>query len=455
MSTDKYEIMRARDFITEAKGLFGRRVGDRFADDNGNVVSFRSVQMFPSTTPGDAYPDDRAMLVAFSEVTNGFDAEQVNVLNKLKNRAFAIAKLNHDDGSEELWVKWFVKVPANLVSGAWGNKETPPGWQLQIKSAIKARSGMTPQDLIKTDTDFPLDPATIVDRVRQMGASPEIVAGLQQMAEGEQYPNFEGLGDQVEAVRDHLAEIFVPIALAQGWIGGDAEVARQQILKANWTDCKIRWPQNKNNNLVDSEIIAPNGAILGISNKGNKGAKASVKNIFDAIAKAPPQMVEQYRNVADLIDIINKQSAKEGPLLLAKNMGMISESLADEIRGLLKQVTQDTGRLSKEAHSLFSRYGSRPGSVGYSVGNVLLANVAKSVASAINTDAQFSEACLAFLNQASIVQIYTMASNEGGIAVVDNYQSKFPPNYSGKVVLDAGKNYTSTEVKGKFAFDIN
>ena len=454
MSTDKYEIMRARDFIFEAKGLFGRKVGDKFADDNGNVVSFKSVHMFPNTTPNDAYADDRAMLVAFSEATNGVDAEQVNILNKARNRAFALATLTYEDNSEELWVKWFTKVPTNLM-GAWTNKETPPGWQLQIKTAIKARSGMTPQDLIRSDADFPLDPAAIVARVQQMGASPEIVAGLQEMADGEQYPNFAGLGDQVEAVRDHLAEIFVPIALAQGWVGGDAEVARQQILKANWTDCKIRWPQNKNHNLVDSEIIAPNGAILGISNKGNKGAKASVKNIFDAIAKAPPQMVAHYQNVADLIDIINKQTAKEGPLLLAENMGMISKSLADEIRGLLQQVTQDTGRLSKEAHSLFSRYGSRPGSVGYSVGNVLLANVAKSVASAINTDAQFSEACLTFLNQASIVQIYTMASNEGGIAVIDAYQSKFPPNYSGKVVLDAGKNYTSTEVKGKFAFDIN
>ena len=446
--------MRARDFITEAKGLFGRKIGDKFADDNGNVVSFKSVQMLPSTTPNDGYPDDRAMMVALTQITNGFDVEQVNVLNKARNRAFAIATLNFEDGSEELWVKWFTKVPNNLM-GSWTNKETPPGWQLQIKTAVKARSGMTPQDLIRTDQEFPLDPAAIVARVQQMGASPEIVAGLQEMADGEQYANFQGLGDQVEAVRDHLAEIFVPIALAQGFIGGDAEVARQQILKANWTDCKIRWPQNKNNNLVDSEIIAPNGAILGISNKGDKGAKASVKNIFDAIAKAPPQMVDQYRNVADLIDIINKQSAKEGPLVLAENMGMISKELGNEIRGLLQQVTQDTSRLSKEAHALFSRYGSRPGSVGYSIGNVLLANVAKSVASAINTDSQFSEACLTFLNQASIVQIYTNMSNESGIAVIDSYRAKFPPNYSGKVVLDAGKNYTSTEIKGKFAFDIN
>ena len=446
--------MRARDFIYEAKGLFGRKVGDQFADDNGNVVSFKGIEIFPSNTPNDAYPDERAMMTAYSEVTKGMDADQVNVLNKVRNRAFAIARLNYEDGSEEIWAKWFTKVPTNLM-GSWGNKEAPPGWQLQIKTAVKARSGMTPQDLIRTDAPFPMDPAAIIARVKQMGASSEIVAGLQEMADGEQYPNFAGLGDQVEAVRDHLAEIFIPIALAQGFIGGDAEVARQQILKTNWRDCKIHWPQAKNTNLIDSVITAPNGATLGISNKGDKGAKASVGNIFTAMQKAPPEMIEEYKDMVNLIETINQNTGKEGPLVLGQHLGVVSRELADEIRSLLKVVTQDTGKLSREAVALFGRYGSKPGSVGYSLGNVLLANCAKAVAGIVNLDPRFSEACLSFLNQASIVQIYTMASNEGGIAVIDGYRAKFPPNYSGKVILDAGKNYTSTEVKGKFAFDIN
>ena len=454
---DKYSIMRARDFVTEAKGLFGRKIGDQFADDNGNVVSFGSVEMFPSATPNDAYPDERAMITAYSQITKGTEADQVNVLNKMRNRAFAIARLSYEDGSEELWVKWFIKVPMNLM-GAWANKETPPGWQLQTKTAKKARSGMTPQDLIRTDNKFSMDPAAIIERVRSLNADPAIIAGLQQMADGDQYANFEGLGDQLEAVRDHLAEIYVPIALAMGYIGGDAEIARQSILNADWSSCQVNWPQAKNTNLIDSVITAPNGATLGISNKGDKGAKASVGNIFTAMMKAmndAPELVEQHQDMVNLVTTINQQSAKEGPLLLGTQLGIISEELANEIRGLLKQVTQDTSNLSDEATELFNRYGSRAGSVGYSIGNVLLANCAKSVASAVNIDTRFSAACLAFLNQASIVQIYTSMSNEGGVAVVDGYRAKFPPNYSGKVIMDAGKNYTSTEVKGKFAFDIN
>jgi hypothetical protein len=444
--------MRAFEFLTEAKGIFGRKIGDPFISDNGVTATFQGADIFPDTKTGSAYAtvDDMQLAVNDYQNTNGV-IDWVNKPNP-KTRAFAIAKLDTEDGTPIYWGRWYTTVPASLV-GTWANSETPAGWMFNSKTAKKARSGLTPQDLIKTQ-DYFKGAESVIETIRANGASPEIIEGLRMAALGNT-PVFKNQAENLAAIRDHLGEIIVPLALLGGGkiVGGDAESARTKILDAEWNECTVNWPQNKNHNLIDSNFYSATSS-LGISNKGNRGAFASVSNIYAAVQKASEQMKNTHKSAIDIINTIQTQNAKEGPIVLAQQFGIIDEYLAREIRENLKVVSTDTNRLSDNAKKHFALYGSVPASSGFSVGLVLLNNCAKAVAAKLNEDSQFQKSCMAFLNQASIIQVYMSARAVGNDVEITNMNCVYPPKFTGGVRIDAGKNYTSTTTKGKLSFDI-
>ena len=135
-------------------------------------------------------------------------------------------------------------------------------------------------------------------------------------------------------------------------------------------------------------------------------------------------------------------------------MGIIDKYLKDEILHHVDSKTNKPEEMSENAKKLFIAFGSRASSPGYNIGLVLLANCAKKVAEKLNDDNKFQEACRAFLNQASIIQVYTDAKVVDGDVHITGFRTVYPPNFDGKVIIDAGKNYTSTAIKGKFSFDI-
>ena len=58
------------------------------------------------------------------------------------------------------------------------------------------------------------------------------------------------------------------------------------------------------------------------------------------------------------------------------------------------------------------------------------------------------------LNQSSIVQIYTNIGKSGDDVILKDFRAVYPPNFQGKVMLEGGKNYYSSRVGGKMAFNI-
>mgnify|MGYP000438022714 CR=1 FL=1 len=447
--------MRFKELLFDSRGLFGRKEGDQFVNDNGVTAEFSSIQLYPSPQAGAAYEDPKQMLAQVNKIESKLrtNIEWVNTQHP-KTMAFAVAVLKGSDDKPILWGRWYTSVPAGNTS--WKNKEVPPGWKLNTRTAVKARTGFSPQDLIKTDNKFN-SAAAIIATVQKNGAPQEIVDGLKMAAAG-QMPVFKNMKDSNEAIRDYLGEIIQPIALMSGLVKGDASKAMGDILQVPYADCTVYWPQDRAHNLVDSIFINPNnGATLGVSSKGNSGANASVGNIYNAVHKAKntsPKLVKKYAKTANIVETLATTKAKEGPILLAKQLGLISEDLATEIFGLLKVVTSDSSGLSNEAKKIFAAYGSKPGTKGFNVGFVLLTNVAKMLADHINQDPEFSKGCLAFLNQASIIQVYTTTAVKGNDVVVTGFRCVFPPNYSGQVLVDAGKNYSSTMIKGRMSFKL-
>jgi hypothetical protein len=448
--------MRAIDFLPEAKGLFGRKPGEVFVDDNGNELTFQTIQMYPSDKANDGFPDAQGLQDAIEQVESQLGSKIAWINRSLSTtKAFAVAQFVDPKGTAHFWGRYYPKVPASLT-GTWSNTETPNNaWRLKTKTAAKVRSGLTPQDLIKGESAFTSN-QQIITTVSKNIQDPAITAGLEMLAAGK-LPVFKGQAANFEAIRDYLGEIMQPMGLKSGVISGDAEKARATILKSSWEQSPVIWPQAKNANLIDSFFRNPaTGATVGISSKGAKGADASVANIYAAIAKAREEgntkLLNTHKAMVDIVTTINNLSAIEGPLQLGTRYNIITPALADEIRGVLKSTKRDTQGLSRAANSLFKRYNSDPSVPGYNVGFVLLANVAKMVADAINADPKFGLSCLAFLNQASIVQVYTNAKVVGEDVQITGFKSVYPPNFKGTVLLNGGKNYYSTRIGGKIAF---
>ena len=449
--------MRANDFLIESKGLFGRRIGDPFSDKNGNIINFQGIDIYPSDKGNDAFPDEKSMINTYKQVSKNKDPQEVNQRNP-RARSFAIAHFALNDGSQYHWVKWFIKVPTNLLSSAWKNDEVPNdgnGWELALSSSKKSKTGLSPKELIQTDKEAFSTVPSIVDKIAP-GISEELRQGVGQIASGKLPATFVGQKDKFEAIRDNLGEVIQPIALMSGVVGGDAEKAAAEVLKAPYSKCKVVWPQSKTTRLIDSYFIAPTGETLGISSKGGNGAAASIDNIFAAIKKAKlnsPELVKKYNYAVSLIQILAENDSKQGPIQLGLKLKIISPELVDEINTYIRVPTKNSKKLSREAKLLVEDYIADVTNPGYNVGSHLVSAVAKKICQTVNNENRFSAACIAFLNQSSIIQVYTDAKVSGNDVQITGFRSVYPPNYSGKVLMTT-KLYGATTIKGKITFKI-
>ena len=452
--------MRSREFINtlliESRGLFGRSQGDIFVDDNGNEIKFDHIDMMPSDRPNDAYKDEKTMLKDLNQLTASADVEpvQVNMRNN-RARAFAVATLKYDDGSEEKWIKWAIVVPSNLL-GWWKNNEIPttgPRWTLKTKTAVKARSGLTPQDLIKTDKQSFGSVPSIVDRVAS-NLPEAIKQGIGMIANGQLPAIFVGQKDNMEAIRDHLGEIIQPIALMSGLIKGDADKAANDVLGGSFAESKVVWPQSKNTGLIDSYFIGPSGRTLGISSKGNKGANASVQNIESGMKNATPEWLAKNKQAVSIIRTISQSSAKLAPIALGIKLRLISEEEGSELLSYVNTPTKKPRNLNPNLKALMAKVVVKDyKQIGYSAGFHMLTGLAKEVVEVINSTPGFSKACMDILNQSDIMQVYTEAKIVGQDVHITGFRSVYPPTYSGRVNLTSGKVYYTTGIKGKFTFD--
>ena len=450
---------RVKEIISESRGLYGRLPGDKFKREN-TEIEFQDVTNYPEIGKFED-PDKRDEAISQLESQIGSQIEWMNIPNK-GSLGFAIATFTNTENSEKIfWGRYFREITPNMM-GKWSNKEVPPGWQLQHNTALKMEAGLDPQHLIATGK-WVGNTNQVIQLVKENGGDnpvvPKLVNALQELSSGNM-PNFENEREQLPAIRDYFGEIMGPIALRGGLdSNGQSETARQELLDgAEWNDCQVRWPQEMNYALVDSLFKGPNGAEVGISSKGGTtGASAGVTNIAKAMAKASEELLESHSKAVEIIKIINDNSALNGPFRLAEYFGFLPEGLEEEINSYIQQVKKDFTGLSKGAKELLSgKYGEvqDPDKVpGFNTGFALMSKLAKKITMHINTNIpEFSDGCLAFLNQSAIVQLYCKMGVKGPDTFVAEWRSVYPPQFAGKILLDSGKTYYSSRIGSKFSF---
>jgi hypothetical protein len=443
--------------LIESKGIMGRVLGDRFQKGD-DVLEFQSVNLYPTEEMEFDSPEQRDEFIQQLEQELGSQIEWTNVPNR-GSLSFGVAVFTDPALDDKLtyWGRYFRQKTADMM-GKWSNSQVPQGWKLQTAGAMKLDIGIDPQHLIKTDDPFNgvLD---VIQAVKTNSAGhdlSEMLVSSLETIHTQQHPVFPGQISNMPAIRDYFGEIMGPVALMSDMVGGQADDARDDLLSGQpWGSCNVFWPMAMNAPLVDSYLTAPDGTRVGISSKGGEGAKASVKNIFDGIAKATDEMKAQYQTTVNIVNIVQSNSAKDGPFRLAELYQQLPQGLEQEINGYMKAGKTDYAGISPAATELFN-YGTPKQDIpGFNTGYALLALLAKKVAMLINeAGPEFGEGCLAFINQSSIIQLYLKMGKQGTDTMVSSWRAIYPPNFRGQVTIDGSKNYYSSRIGGKFAFKL-
>lgn len=445
--------MKIRELLSEAKGLFGRSAGDLYTDELGNEYKFVKIETFPNQGKFESHDEFQE---AVEQVTHHYNDLIWVDKNPRSFGAFAVVTLQSDSNEEKHYAKIFSNISGNMFS-KWGNNGLP-GLTFRGKGANKANAGFKPQQLYPvSNSSFNSGKDLVNTLINSPTLNDHIKEGIQTLSNGA-LPVFKDEKENFESIRDFLGETLQVIAITTNpqLISGQLEAARSTILgNIRWQDCSIEFPPQQNYGLVDSLITAPSGEQIGISSKGGSGADASVKNIYDALKNSPDELrselTSKYPLTTNVITIIAKNRQDDGPIELGKTLGLITEENGLEIKAHLKNHHTDISKLSPWAQNFSKLYGTKE-SHGWNYGNLLLANLAKECAKKVNQDPSFSKGCLAFLNNAGIVQVYTKASVSNNDVKISSFESIYPPQFSGKILLNGSKNYYATRVSGKFAF---
>jgi hypothetical protein len=454
--------------LEKARGLLYRDAGDTFIqgpiDAPTATMSFVSATYYPSQ-PGQ-YETHDAMMLAAGNAED--DKPGVTWINQpIGNmRAFAVLELDGpEEGQKSYFGKFFQQIRPDMA-GSWKNNEIPGGWQLTKKSSMKAAYGLKPTDLFPEDTTF-MSGAELISALQKIEKIKPLFGGFVMLLNGD-LPVFIGQGSMTDAIRDDLGEIIGPLALIKGMVtDAGAETAKKDLLQnGGWGGSSIKFPSSKTNGLVDSIITTPNGIEVGISSKGNKGATASIKNVADGIQVAEVQdtpamkkLLKKYATQVELIKEISSRPARYFPTEYAVENGLIKPAQAQAIQKIIDSSAKSLDEIawvSKADKKLFTDFiSSRSAAIdkaNYNIGLHILGALAYEVANAINSDKNFSKACIDFMNVTPIIQLYTNVKDKKGDATVTGFTSIYPPNFQGNILLDAGKVYSASGINGRYTF---
>ena len=132
----------------------------------------------------------------------------------------------------------------------------------------------------------------------------------------------------------------------------------------------------------------------------------------------------------------------------------IDDTLGAEIKKYIKEGKTDLNDMSPQAQKIAEPFAFKLETKGFNTGYALLSAASKTCAKLVNADDNFSKGAIALLNQSDIIQLYTKMGKRGDDAVLGEFKAVYPPTFSGRVLLEGGKNYYSSRVGGKMAFAI-
>jgi hypothetical protein len=473
--------MRYSEFkLVEASGIFNRQPGQMFKHtETGHELEFIEVLPYPSDAGQFKTPEDRDAAVEkinqdndktiqwTNNPTAGTLAFGVAYLLDKQDKFYIDAPDNSKPTYTHVFGRYFEQVRQAGLPANWNSKYMM-GYRVQTKAATKIVSGLMPQDILGLEEKRYRGIDSLMADIRtNLKEKPEVLAGFETVAQGTLPAEFENQRELATAIRDYAGEILQPIAIMAGAnVGPGIEACKQDLIPGeDWSDLELYWPSGKNHALIDSAFVRADGLEIGISSKGKDGADASMKNIMDAINKARiknPQLLESHPDVVTVCETIDKESAEEGPLTVAVSLGLITENTKKQILDLpwgtgvknQERITVDNLKAlnNPELMTVYESFGARLKHPNYNLYYHMVTNTAKMVAKDLNKDIPFGDGMMAFMQQSSIVQVYTNITQNDNSVSVSDFNSVYPPKFDGRILVNGSKNYAITKIFGKLAF---
>ena len=457
------DILDKLTLLIESTGLAGRKPGDPFQNAAGETITFSDIQFFPEGggryTPEEL---DRVIDRLSKQNTNIFWQNAKNA----KSGGFALVNFNSSSGQVTIG-RYLNDVKADPRQNTISNTFVINGdtWSFASKAAKKEQSGLSPLDLLQQRDNLSL-PDIMNQLAKSLGTDHPLYAVAHQVAMGHPLPiSFAAPeGIPFAAFRDYFCEILQPIALQKGQFVGNAVEAADRFLDGSFDGTVITFGATKTGGLTDSVITSESGKTLLVSSKGGAGAEASTKNLYDEVQKlknnpSGQEILDKYKKEVEILETIVSSGQAGAPLNLAIDAGIIDNKEADQIRALKNlpkidlsnvgglNLTSNLKNLARE------RKTKNPESVN--IYFHILAAVAHSVADHINKTTKFPRAAADILNNGALVQVYTKANEGKGQWTLNEFQTVYPGDAIKGVFLSAGKNYSSTDIKGNFTFLID
>lgn len=451
--------------VTESRGIGARVRGAEFVSTTNSEekIYIDEVKFYPES--GGQYPDETERNTVLKDIVENFKGT-IRLIKEFTPRdlAFGLVVFTRADSEERLaFVKPFRQVTKDPAQNQWDNQTGIPGYKFNSKSAAKTQAGVTPQDVLQEKND--LTPADIVGQIeKKFGAQSTLTIFAKAVAAGQPFPITLPADPTIsfEAFRDYFCELLHPVALQTGRFEGNAQDAAKKFIgRTGFNGTKINFGTDKTEGLSDSKMVAPNGRSLKISSKGDKGAQASSKNLLDSIEelrRTDPDIVTRHAEMVELISTIKTAGQYLAPLLLGKKYGIIEAEDVDFVKGLRGADFVSLDNLPKEGMSrklitlVKNRKTKNPDEVNLYIHSI--SAVAHAVADYVNENTKFGKSACEILNNAALVQVYTIGSKKKDQWVVEKFVAHYPSNTTTGVEFRADKNYMSTQIKGNFTFYI-
>jgi hypothetical protein len=451
--------------LEEARGLSARKPGEIYSRGDGadNQIVFQDLTFYPEVG---SFTSSEEMMTAFDAVQKqvGHPIETINQPGA--NRAFAVAAFDTAVGTRYL-AKFAKEIkPVRAQNTFFQTKDIPGGFSQTDARGSKEKVGYKPSDVL---TEFKSQtPQSILAQIEdKFGSESAEYQAAVIITSAESFPVAVPAGNMDFAgFRDYFCEMLQPIILINGQPvkGNAAEAAATFMGKNGFSGSVVSFNEGATGGLYDSLLVNPQGKQIKLSSKGAKGAMASSVNLLRSAqelkAAGLGKIVDQYPEVIDILETIDKGDHNSGPLNLAIQLDMITPSEAEQVMSLKKYAGArdfdiDKTDVSSNLKKIYKERTAEDPSKIIPL-NHLVSSIAYKAVNEINTKTNFSEAAADILNNSAFVQMYTEAKKSGDEFIIQGFTTVWPSKLFTDVTLEAQKSYSSTASSGgKLVFNIN
>jgi hypothetical protein len=414
-----------------------------------------------------------ALDTAIQEIVEQVSPLQVNVYGLKNGRAAMVCTMQNSKKDIFVFAKKVLSkrsLGPNAIFWQTTDFAKDTGLWAQTAQMKKAAIPIEPTDFVEEGTKYSI--RQLVQNVSaglaQSNMPTELKKGLPELIKNVQLGNttgVPGLAEFQSAIEIKLSELAAPIALQSGnFVTGDYNMVNDQLLKPmgfTWQQATAASFPAKAEKLIDATIWFGDEKIDISVKDSTGGGRPSTATIAETLENTDfgSQFKSKFKNEINAVETLDSYSAIEGPLLLAKEFGILDDSDIDFLMSIYNKGIKHVDELPARWEMLKETIPYQPDATHpeYQLGYHLLAVCAKYVAGMLNEDSdKITEFFKQVLNKSSLVQVYakTKTDKNGGLHY-SQFKVVWPPVFNGRIEVDADSYTARTKPSRKISFSFN